>query len=71
MMMHLHDESVNLIQLVVTALKRRGMGDGTPGEQGAGEGGKREQKLRRHSFFFSFFYYCLSSSLKSEPSKVN
>ena len=31
------------------------MGDGNPGEQGAGEGGKREQKLRRHSFFFLFF----------------
>ena len=64
----------SIIQLVVTALKRRGMGDGNPGEQGAGEGGKREQKLRRHSFFlFSFFfnYYCLSSSLKSETSKVN
>ena len=56
MMMHLHDESVNLIQLVVTALKRRGMGDGNPGEQGAGEGGKREQKLRRRSFFFFFFF---------------
>ena len=46
----------SIIQLVVTALKRSGMGDGNPGEQGAGEGGKREQKLRRHSFFLFFLF---------------
>ena len=58
MMMHLHDESVNHLT-VVTALKRRGMGHGNPGEQGAGEGGKREQKLRRHSFFIIIIAYHL------------
>ena len=49
------------------------MGDGNPGEQGAGEGGKREAgtEIKKAFFFFLFVYYCLSSSLKSEPSKVN
>lgn len=43
MMMHLHDESVNLIQLVVTALKRRGWGTGTQenrGQERAGSGNR-------------------------------
>ena len=52
----------SIIQLVVTALKRSGMGDGNPGEQGAGEGGKREQKLRRH-YFFLFFLFIIAYHL--------
>ena len=52
-------ESILVTLFLFTSPMWRGRGTGgwSPGELGAGEGGKREQKLKRHSLLFVTAYH--------------